>query len=62
MLLAKGMPKAAVLPEPVRDWTIRSRPAAMSGRVGRLHRHRLGEPHLLERAQDVGVQPQLGEA
>ena len=33
MLLAKGMPKAAVFPEPVRDWTIRSLPAAMSGRV-----------------------------
>ena len=27
----------------------------------RLHRHRLGEAHLLDRAQDVGVQAQLGE-
>ena len=33
MLLANGMPKAAVFPEPVRDWTIRSRPAVMSGKV-----------------------------
>ena len=30
---ANGMPKAAVFPDPVRDCTIRSRPAVMSGKV-----------------------------
>ena len=30
---ANGMPKAAVFPDPVRDWTIRSWPAVMSGKV-----------------------------
>ncbi len=33
MPFANGMPNAAVLPDPVRDCTIRSRPAMMSGSV-----------------------------
>ncbi len=61
MPFANGMPNAAVLPEPVRDWTIRSRPAVMSGKRRRLHLHRLGEAHVLQGAQHVGVQAQLGE-
>ena len=30
---ANGIPKAAVLPEPVRDWTMMSRPARTNGKV-----------------------------
>ena len=33
MPLANGMPNAAVLPDPVRDCTIRSRPGMISGNV-----------------------------